>query len=144
VKINILNRLLTVALVAMLMLGLASVALAQDPYPQSVTWRADVALYAGNGVTTTVTGAASSKPAAYGVQDCYQIVDVTDAQTVTGKLQHSPDGTNWADLYTFSAITADNVAFTRTAIYGAYARYAATLATTNPVTITLKCVAKNN
>jgi hypothetical protein len=143
-KVNLTNRILTAALIAMLMLGLVGVALASDPQPQSVTWYDTVTLYSGAGITSAPTGTANSKYVTFGIQDCYQMVDVTDATTVTGKLQHSPDGSNWADLYTFPAQTADSVVFTRTANYGSYERYVATLATTSPVTISLKCVFKDN
>lgn len=143
-KINNFNRLLTVLLIASAMLGLVSVALADDPSPQTVVWRASNTYYTGNGVTTAVTGTAYNFQADFGIQDCYQIVDVTALQTVTGKIEHSQDGTNWVTQYTFSAVSADNVAFTRTTIYGNYERYWASLGTTNPVTISLKCVAKDN
>lgn len=143
-KVNLLNRILTAVLLCALMFGLVGVALASDPQPQSVTWYDTVQLYSGAAITSAPTGAANSKSVTFGIGDCYQIVDVTDATTVTGKLQHSPDGTNWVDLYTFPAQTADSVVFTRTANYGGYQRYAATLGTTNPVTISAKCVYKDN
>src|SRR5512137_2408112 len=142
-KINLLNRGLTVVLIAMLMLGLVGVALASDPAPQSVTWHAAITLYSGESVTAAVTGTAAAKPQDFGIGDCYQIVDATDATTVTGYLQHSPDGTNWSTAYTYPAAITDGVAFTRTAMYGDYTRYWASVATTNPVTITLKCVVKD-
>jgi hypothetical protein len=143
-KINTFNRLLTVVLIAIAMLGLVSVALAQDPSPQNVVWRSSQVYYTGNGVTADVTGTAYTFQADFGIQDCYQIVDVTALQTVTGKIQHSFDNTNWVTQYTFPAVSADNVGFTRTTIYGNYERYIATVGTTNPVTISLKCVAKDN
>jgi hypothetical protein len=145
-KINLVNRLLTVALVAGLMLGLVSVTLAQDPAPQTVVWKQSHTYYAGSGIsnTETVTGTTYTFQGDFGIQDCYQIVDITDLQTVTGKIQHSPDGTNWVDNVSFSAVSADNVIFTRTTIYGTHERYWASLGTTNPVTIALKCVPKDN
>ncbi len=143
-KVNLINRVLTTVLIAVLMLALAGVALAQDPSPQSVIWRANLTYYTGNGITASAAGSAFTTQADFGVQDCYQIIDVTSSQTVTGKLQHSPDGTNWVTLYTFSQVSADAIAFTRTVIYGGYARYTVDISNTNPVTVALKCVAKDN
>lgn len=143
-KINLINRLLTVLLVAGLLLTLTGAALADDPAPQSVTYYSELTLYSGNGITSSPTGMGSNKPEGFGVQDCYQILDVTLNQTVTGKIESSPDNVNWFTHHIFAAVSADNVAFTRTTIYGAYQRYAATLGTTNPVTVSLKCVVKDN
>lgn len=142
---NIVRTFGTVALAALLVtMTLAPyVAQAQDPNPQSILTYRTYLLTASNGITQT-TNSSAALIQAYGIADCYSIVDATSLQTLTAKLQHSADQTNWVDLYSYAAVSADGVAFTRTTLYGNYLRAVGTLGTANPVTWTLRCVAKNN
>lgn len=138
---------LVLALVAVMLAGV-SVAVATNaaaPQTANVTAYKTITLYTGNGITQTANGS-EKFIGAYGVQDCYQTVDVSNTQTITGALQHSADGTNWVTVHTFSAVSADTTSFTNTAVYGLSARYivAGLLTSTNPVTVSVTCVYKNN
>jgi len=138
---------LVLTLVLALLIGV-SAAIAgstNDPDPQSVTAYKTITLYTGNGITQTANGN-EKFIGAYGIQDCYQTVDVASTQTITGALQHSADGTNWVTNYTFGAVSADATSFTRTAVYGLSVRYsvAGILTSSNPVTVSVVCVYKNN
>lgn len=142
---NVARTLGLVVTAALIVSGVLAPALvsAQDPSPQSILTYRTFLLTASNGITQA-TNSSAVLMQAYGIADCYSIVDVTDSQTLTAKLQHSADQTNWVDLYTFTAASADGVAFTRTTIYGNYMRAVSTLGTANPVTWTVRCSAKNN
>lgn len=119
---------------------------APAPLAATTNWRQAV-LYQGNGITATAngTGYLLARPETiYTTADCYNVIDVTDSQTVTIKLQHSGDSSNWVDLVTYANVSADTTAFTTTTLYGAYLRSSvSTLGTANPVTITTRCVLKD-
>ncbi len=138
---------LILAVVVALLIGVNAVIAGStnDPDPQSVTAYKTITLATFNGITQTTTGS-EKFIGAYGIQDCYQTVDVASTQTLTGALQHSADGTNWVTNYTFSSVNADTTSFTRTAVYGLSVRYsvAGLLTSTNPVTVGVVCVYKNN
>lgn len=106
-------------------------------------------LLTSNGVTATTGGSVSAvgtgvRVAGYDFADCYATFDATDSQTATLALQGSNDGTNYASLATFAAQSADTTIFTRTAIIGEYFRAnITTLGSSNPITVSVKCVMKN-
>lgn len=108
-----------------------------------------------NGVTTTQTGA-GKVTADYGTLECYSTVDVTLAQRLTVTLQHSPNNSVWADgpmwqfatnvllpLAGFDGQTADGTTFATGIAYGMYVRPTITISDANPVTVTLRCIAKD-
>lgn len=99
-------------------------------------------IYQGNGITATATGNAVGT-LGYSLADCYSIVDVTNAQTVTVVISHSADASNWVTWNSFTAVSADGTAFTTSVPYGAYLRATAGLGGSNPVTVTVRCVLKD-
>jgi hypothetical protein len=147
-KANIMARLLMTVLIACLALALLALvsgttsAAPADAPQDTVTSFARYTLLTANGVTTTQTGT-GVRIANFETMDCFGVIDVTLAQTVTLSFQASADGTNYATVDTLDAQSADTTVFTRTLVYGEYYRAKATLAVTNPVTISVKCVAKN-
>lgn len=101
-------------------------------------------LLTANGITNTTAGTGTGvRIAGFESIDCFGAIDVTLAQTVTLSYQASADGVNYATVETHAAQSADTTVFTRTLVYGEYFRPVATLAGSNPVTVTVKCVAKN-
>jgi hypothetical protein len=111
--------------------------------------------WTNNGIIATTNGT-GRVTGDYGVFECYAIVDVTLPETVTITFQSSPDNTNFAaePVWQFSsnvlaatagmtAISADGTSFATVPIYGLYTRPVFTLSTTNPITVTLRCVGKD-
>ena len=156
------KTLLTIGITALLTLaismGVALAAFLSAPPPvadaSAVDGYAQYSWY-NNSVTTTTTGAGRFT-ADYGRFECYSIVDVALTQTLTLTLQSSPDNTNWADqpIWQFAtnvlavaasptAQTADGVGFFISILEGQYTRPVFTLGESNPVTATLKCIAKD-
>ncbi|MBK8113293.1 MAG: hypothetical protein IPK44_01590 [Candidatus Accumulibacter sp.] len=147
-----LTNVMVLALVALVLVGLmvgvsAQRAAAADPSPQTVSAVETFALYSGTGVTqsgVSLSGLYSMRN--YGIADCYTdyIAKGGTFQTATMILQSSADATNWLTDTTFTAMSAVGVSMTRVTVYGYYHRIYATLGNTNPLTITVKCVAKDN
>lgn len=146
-------RMGAIALVVLMMLSLVSIGLnarpaaATDPSPQTVTAVETFTLYSGEGVTqsgTSLTGLYSMRN--YGIADCYTnyIAKSGTYQTATMVLLSSADATGWLTDTTFTAMSAVGVSMTRVSVYGYYHKIYATLGNTNPLTITVKCVAKDN
>jgi hypothetical protein len=81
----------------------------------------------------------------YGHLDCYQTLDVASANRVTVSLEHSPDGTNWISdaTGTNAGAEADGTIYWAIPISGAYMRARSDLNSSNNVTITIKCIAKD-
>jgi len=138
--------------VALLAVGSVAINATQKPAPvsaDSVTGVVGFTLFSGNGLTATTTNGTATNLRFFGTADCYSefVAGPAVAQaapTMTNKLQHSFDGTGgWVDLYTFPVRTAAAVDFTRTQILGGYMRVVQTVGNANPLTSTLKCVAKN-
>jgi len=151
--IGLKTKLGAVALLALLMLTLVSIGLqaqtvqASDPNPQTVTAVETFTLYSGSGVTqsgVSLSGLYSMRN--YGIADCYTdyIAKSGTYQTATLGLQSSADATNWLTDTTLGPFSAVGVSLTRVSVYGYYHRIYATLGNTNPLTITVKCVAKDN
>ena len=68
----------------------------------------------------------------YGTADIYVGLDLSDTQTVTVKVQASPDGVSWTDEYTlFEDQTTDAITHTRLSAIGAMYRISTTVANTN-------------
>lgn len=143
VMLTLISALVMLALiVAVLPLGEASAK--PEAAPQAVLRQVkQVTLYSGNGITTSATGSAV-RTSGYANAECYSIVDVTSAQTVTAIISHSADAQNWVTLSTFTAVSADGTAFTTTYPYGEYLRASASLAGSNAVTPTVRCVLKDH
>jgi hypothetical protein len=137
---------LTIAIVMVALLGLAAAdrasATPTDAPSSTVSSFARYTLMTSNGITGTTNGTAV-RIAGFEYIDCFAAIDVTLWQTVTMSYQASADGTNYATAQANSAVSADATVMTRTLVYGEYFRPVATLGTTNPVTISVKCVAKN-
>jgi hypothetical protein len=92
----------------------------------------------------------------YGRLECYQTVDVTLMNAVTTTFQSSPDNSNWtaAPAWQFATnvlavgaglggVEADGTTFGITVLEGFYTRPVFALANIHPITITLRCVAKD-
>lgn len=96
--------------------------------------------------TQTYTSVATYQPN-YALLDCYTVVGISGTNTVTVKLQHSVDKTNWVDLATFDPVTVNNtIIFTRLLQYGAYMRtiVAPTVSSnTVPITTIVTCMYRN-
>jgi hypothetical protein len=111
--------------------------------------------WTNNSITTTAN-LAGRFTGDYGRFECYSTVDATAAQTVTIKLESSPENTNFAaiPMWQFSSnvlaadadmadVTADGTTFAIAVLEGLYTRPVVTLGTSNPVTVTLKCIGKD-
>lgn len=133
--------LMLTAVLAALPLGSATAAPADAPQAALKNTKT-VLLYSGNGITEAKTGSAVYT-GGYASAECYSIVDVTSAQTVTAIISHSADATNWVTWNTFSAVSADGTSFTTTVPYGLYFRASVTLGGSNAVTPTIRCVLKD-
>lgn len=99
--------------------------------PTELTWLAGVA-------TTADGGSTALNVAGWQVTDIQYVIDQTDVNTVTLKLQFSNDNANWTDgatLVTDNA--ADASVLSQAAVFGKYARIHANVTNTNPVTITV-------
>lgn len=138
---------LFVALIATLGGNGASAAPSLIPTPVSVNPRGnypakDVVFYASKVMTTAETANAQGVEE-HEVIDLQWIIDQTDVNTATVKLQFSNDGVNWVDGATVvSSNAADANDMQQFALFGKYARAHTTLGNTNPVTITLIGLAK--
>lgn len=141
---------------AFVLLAAVAVALPQAQ-PAAANQSDGYALYtwSNDGITSTTNGAGRFT-ADYGQFECYQTVDETDLQTVTLKFQHSPNNSVWADGPTwqfssnvldadtdFADVTADGTSFGLVTLYGEYTRPVITLGEANPVTVTVRCIAKD-
>lgn len=106
-----------------------------------VAWRS-ITLLSAFGVTQALTGTAFYLPD-FALGDCYSTVSVGSQQTVTVSFKHSANAVNWASLYSYPAVSVSGTSFTHTALYGNYMLASVALGTSNPVTVTAQCVAKN-
>lgn len=70
--------------------------------------------------------------------DLQWVIDQTDVNTVTLKLQFSNDSSNWVDGATFvTSNAADAGDMQQYAVFGRYLRAYATVSNSNPVTVTV-------
>lgn len=108
----------------------------------TVTSFARYTLFNLAGITQTANGTAI-RIGGFESIDCFGTIDVSLAQTVTVSFQASADGTNYVTVDALPAVTSDSTNVTRTLVYGEYFRPVVTLGSANPVTASVKCVAKN-
>lgn len=147
VIVVVMTLVLMVAFIATLGGNGASAAPSLIPTPVSVSSRGtslakDVMLYDASVMTTAVASNAQGV-AEHEIIDLQWLIDQTDVNTATIKLQFSNDGTNWVDGATaVSSNAADAGDMQQFALFGKFVRAHTTLANTNPVTITLIGVAK--
>lgn len=132
------------------------------PTPQpasadSVGAARNITLYSGVAATSTSTTTVGVLTVYYGEADCYSIVSgmaaitATGATTVTNKIQHSPDNSNWVDLTSWATANVTNsVLFTHTSLPGQYIRLSQTVApdfpggpASKPITSSVVCSIKN-
>jgi len=79
----------------------------------------------------------------YNTIDLQWVVDVSDTNTTTLKLQYSNDGNNWVDGASFaSAVAADANSMDQYNVYGRYTAVYVDVTNSEPITITLIGVAK--
>lgn len=143
--------------IAFVVLALLVAAVALQPQIASANQSDGYALYTwtSTGITATTNGVGRFT-ADYGQFECYETVDATDPQTVTLKFQHSPNNSVWADGPTwqfssnvldadtdFADVSADGTSFGLVTLYGEYSRPVLTLAGSNPITVTVRCIAKD-
>jgi hypothetical protein len=145
-RTNILRLMLAIMLAALLATGV--LALAGGP-PATANAAASLPVTVNeSGVTATgVLGASSYQWASagsdYDTAEIWYSVDQGTTNTITLRLDVSPDGENWKTNHV--AILTDNtsdasLSYTTTTIVGRYARIHATVANTNTVTPTVKLV----
>ncbi len=133
------------------------------PTPQpasadSVGAARNITLYSGVATTSTSTTTVGVQTVYYGEADCYSVVtgmqiniSTTGATTVTNKIQHSPDNSNWVDLTSWATANVTNsVLFTKTVLPGQYIRLVQTVAPdflgggySKPITGSVVCTIKN-
>lgn len=140
---------LTAALIAVLSFSMSVSQKPASVSADSVTGVVGYTLLAGNGATATTTSGTAVNLRFFGTADCYSewvagpVISGAPV-TITNKLQHSFDGVSgWVDLYTFPVQTAAATSFTRTHVLGGFMRVSQTAGNANPVTTTVKCMAKN-
>ncbi len=109
---------------------------------ESVSAYQTVTLLQATAITQPLT-ATGIYLAAYGVADCYSMIGANTVNTATVYLQHGPNNSKWVDLYAFDAALANSISFTHTALYGNYTRAWVNLASTDPITLVVQCIAKN-
>lgn len=101
-----------------------------------VTWMSEVVL-------TADAGSAAQIVRDWSYADVQYVIDQTDTNTVTLKLQFSNDAVNWTDGAT---LVADNAADASTlaqvALFGKWARVYADVTNTNPVTVSVNAILK--
>jgi hypothetical protein len=142
-----LTALMLVALILIAGLSMQPATISADTVPTPVyVSGSDDALYVNYWSSSAITASAGSNPyqlVAYEYQDVQFVIDQTDVNTATIKVQWSNDNSNWSDG---PNIVADNAAdadgMVQVANLGRYTRMYATLANSNEVTITVKAVAK--
>ncbi len=97
-------------------------------------------------VTRVITQDVAGPPfnlSLYEVLDVQHLIDQTDVNTTTLKLQFSNDGHNWVDgVNLVTDNTADADALSQYNNFGLYTRVYADVSNTNPVTVSAIAVAK--
>lgn len=143
----IVGALLLAALFGAMNGGGGSAALAAAPTPVSITQPVGLnpqlyTLYSGTAVTASAQGTCWEL-GKWAVADVQSIIDVSDTQTVTVKIQYSNNGTSLVDGATLvSAVSADSNTFVQAPLFGRFACAYVTLGTAAPVTVTVTAWAK--
>ena len=136
---------LAVLLIAMTGGGVTP-ALAAAPTPVSITQPVGLnpqlyTLFSGTAITASAQGTCWEL-GKWAVADVQSIIDVSDTQTVTVKIQYSNNGTNLVDGMNLATSAADASTFVQAPLFGRFACAYATLATTAPVTVSVTAWAK--
>lgn len=141
-RVRIVSALVAFALVVAAILGVAVHQPASTAGAFS-TWNSFL-IASGNGVTGTVTGTLQTGMTAYDVADCYSnYVGASGANTMTVVIYHS-DNTGSVLLHTYSQQSSAGSLFTRTIPYGRGLYAIAQISGTNPLTFSVRCIAKMN
>ncbi len=149
-KHAVIASIIAVLLFAVLLVGLngggVTPALAAAPTPVSITQPVGLSpqlytLYSGTAITASAQGTCREL-GKWAVADVQAIVDVSDTQTVTVKIQYSNDGTNLVDGMNLSTGSVDANTFVQAPLFGRYACAYVTLGTSAPVTVNVTAWAK--
>jgi hypothetical protein len=121
-------------------------ALAAPPTPVSITQPVGLnpqlyTLFNGAAITQSAQGSCWEL-GKWAVADVQSVVDVSNTQTVTVKVQYSNSTANLVDGANIVAAAADTNTLTQLPLFGRYTCVYATLATTAPVTVTVTGWAK--
>ncbi len=141
----IVGALLLAALFGAMVGGGGTTALAAPPTPVSITQPVGLSpqLYTlFSGVVTTSTQGTCRELGKWAVADIQTVIDVSNTQTVTLKMQYSNDGVNLVDSANIVAASADTNTLTQLPLFARYACAYATLGSTNTVTVTVTGWAK--
>ncbi|MBK8800412.1 MAG: hypothetical protein IPM07_30845 [Anaerolineales bacterium] len=138
--------LLALALFGAMNGGGGTPALAAAPTPVSITQPVGLnpqlyTLFSGTAITASAQGTCWEL-GKWAVADVQSIIDVSDTQTVTVKIQYSNNGTNLVDGMNLATSAADASTFVQAPLFGRFACAYATLATTAPVTVSVTAWAK--
>ncbi len=141
---------IAVLLFAALLVGIngggVTPALAAAPTPVSITQPVGLSpqlytLFSGTAITASAQGSCWEL-GKWAVADVQSIIDVSDTQTVTVKIQYSNNGTSLVDGMNLATGSADASTFVQAPLFGRYACAYATLGTAAPVTVTVTAWAK--
>lgn len=145
------NRIARLTLVLMLAITLLAVSLfalnrqtAQPAQAQGKTegYASYLFLSSANG-TGNATGT-GKVVADYGWMDCYQITDFALTQHTQVTFAHSPNNTDWVSGTAFAAVNdTDSVIYVGVPVTGTYMRASLVVTSVNPVTVTIRCTAKD-
>jgi hypothetical protein len=121
-------------------------ALAAPPTPVSITQPVGLnpqlyTLFSGTAITASAQGICREL-GKWAVADVQSIIDVSDTQTVTVKIQYSNNGTNLVDGMTLATSAADANTMVQAPLFGRYICAYATLDTSAPVTVNVTAWAK--
>lgn len=138
--------LLALALFGAMSGGGGTPALAAAPTPVSITQPVGLnpqlyTLFSGTAITASAQGTCWEL-GKWAVADVQSIIDVSDTQTVTVKIQYSNNGTSLVDGMNLATSAADASTFVQAPLFGRFACAYATLATTAPVTVSVTAWAK--
>ena len=141
---------IAVLLFAALLVGIngggVTPALAAAPTPVSITQPVGLSpqlytLFSGTAITASAQGACWEL-GKWAVADVQSIIDVSDTQTVTVKIQYSNNGTSLVDGMNLATGSADASTFVQAPLFGRYACAYITLGTSAPVTVGVTAWAK--
>lgn len=121
-------------------------ALAAAPTPVSITQPVGLSpqlytLFSGTAITASAQGTCREL-GKWAVADVQSIIDVSDTQTVTVKIQYNNNGTNLVDGMNLATSAADANTMVQAPLFGRYICAYATLDTSAPVTVNVTAWAK--
>ena len=140
------GALLLAALFGVMVGGGGTTALAAPPTPVSITQPVGLnpqlyTLFSGTAITQSAQGTCWEL-GKWAVADVQSIIDVSDTQTVTIKIQYSNNGTSLVDGMNLATGSADASTFVQAPLFGRYACAYITLGTSAPVTVGVTAWAK--